>query len=113
MVQISLWNIANRRMLEERGAMPREEGDLVRKYKAMREEDFHRLLAEGGQRRRYRSSGRDSKEDQRRRDKEWQKVRLREKWKRPAVARICLCLNFCSSLPGNLFEENAGRSEMT
>ena len=29
------WNIAKKRMLEDRGALLKEEGDLVKEYKAM------------------------------------------------------------------------------
>ena len=34
------WNIAKKRMLEHRGAIPREEGDSVRGCKAMQEDNF-------------------------------------------------------------------------
>ena len=35
-----LWNIAHTRVLEGRGAVPKEDGDLFREYQAMREENF-------------------------------------------------------------------------
>ena len=34
------WHIAKKRMLEDRGALPREDGDLLREYQAMHEENF-------------------------------------------------------------------------
>ena len=33
--------------MKERGELPNEEGDVVREYKAMHEEDFVEQLAEG------------------------------------------------------------------
>ena len=32
-----LWNLAREKMLQDRGALPKEEGDIVREYKAMHE----------------------------------------------------------------------------
>ena len=32
------WNIAKRKLLEDRGALPRKDGDLLREYQAMHEE---------------------------------------------------------------------------
>ena len=40
MGQRGLWNIANKRMLEDGGSLPREDGDLLREYQAMHEENF-------------------------------------------------------------------------
>ena len=40
MAQQELWNIAKNRMLEDRGALSREDGDLPREYQAMHEENF-------------------------------------------------------------------------
>ena len=40
MAQKGLCNIATKRMLEDRGALPREDGDLLREYQAMHEENF-------------------------------------------------------------------------
>ena len=39
MAQKGLWNLAEESLLRDRGALPREEGDLVREYKAMHEEN--------------------------------------------------------------------------
>ena len=36
----ALWNIAKKRMLEDREALPREDGDSLREYQAMHEETF-------------------------------------------------------------------------
>ena len=38
--QEGLWNVAREKMLQDRGALPSEEGDIVREYKAMHEENF-------------------------------------------------------------------------
>ena len=35
-----LWNIAKKRLLEDRGALFREDGDLLREYQAMQKENF-------------------------------------------------------------------------
>ena len=40
MAQEELRNVVKKRMLEHRGAMPREECDSVREYKTMHEENF-------------------------------------------------------------------------
>ena len=33
MAQKGLWNVASKKMLQDRGALPKEEGDFVREYK--------------------------------------------------------------------------------
>ena len=40
MAQKGLWNVAREKMLEDRGALPKEDGDQLREYKAMHEENF-------------------------------------------------------------------------
>ena len=40
MAQKGLWNVAREKMLQDRGALPEEEGDISRDYKAMHEEHF-------------------------------------------------------------------------
>ena len=40
MAQKGLWNLYREKMLQDRGELPKEEGDVVREYKAMHEEDF-------------------------------------------------------------------------
>ena len=40
MAQRGSWHIAKKRMLEDRGALPRDDGDLLREYQAMHEESF-------------------------------------------------------------------------
>ena len=40
MAQKGLWNLAKENILKERGELPNEEGDVVREYKAMHEENF-------------------------------------------------------------------------
>ena len=40
MAQKTLWDIGKKRILENRGALPKEEGDFIREYKAMHEENF-------------------------------------------------------------------------
>ena len=40
MSQKGLWNLVREKVLRERGALPKEEGDVIRKYKAMHEENF-------------------------------------------------------------------------
>ena len=39
MAQKGLWNLAREKMLQDRGALL-EEGDIVREYKAMHEENY-------------------------------------------------------------------------
>ena len=40
MAQKGLWNLFREKMLQDRGALPKEDGDIVREYKAMHEENF-------------------------------------------------------------------------
>ena len=40
MAQKGLWNLAKEKILRARGELPKEEGDAVREYKAMHEENF-------------------------------------------------------------------------
>ena len=40
MAQKVLWNIAKKRMLEDRGALPREHGDFLRENQAMHADNF-------------------------------------------------------------------------
>ena len=40
MARKGLWNLAQKRMLEDRGALRSEGGDLLREYQAMHEENF-------------------------------------------------------------------------
>ena len=40
LAQKGLRNLARGKMLQDRGALPKEEGDIVREYKAMYEENF-------------------------------------------------------------------------
>ena len=40
MTEKRLWNIAKKRMLEDRGALPKEDGNLLREYRAVHEENF-------------------------------------------------------------------------
>ena len=35
-----VWNLAREKILRERGALPKEEGDTVREYQAMHEDNF-------------------------------------------------------------------------
>ena len=47
MAQKGLWNLAKEKFLRERGALPKEEGDVIRKYKATHEEKHIQQLAKG------------------------------------------------------------------
>ena len=50
MAQKGLWNLAREKTLQDRGALSKEEGDVVREYKARREEHFlGSLLKEVGE----------------------------------------------------------------
>ena len=40
MAQKGLWKVAEKSMLRDGGVLPEDEGDLVREYKAMHEENF-------------------------------------------------------------------------
>ena len=40
MAQKGLWNLAEEKTMKERGELSNEEGDVVREYEAMHEEDF-------------------------------------------------------------------------
>ena len=104
MTQEGLWNIASKRMLEDRGALLVEEGDFDKRFQVHARRYFSQWLAEGRHRRRgRRSGGRGAK-----RDKEWQKGRLREKWKGSRwIAHAYF--NFCSSPLDIFVRKVAGR----
>ena len=40
MAQKGLWNLAKEKLMKEREELPNEEGDAVREYSAMHEENF-------------------------------------------------------------------------
>ena len=40
MAQKGQWNLSKKKMLQDRGALPKEEGDIVREYNAMHEKNF-------------------------------------------------------------------------
>ena len=40
MAQKGLWNLEREKRFQERGALPREEGDVIREYNAMHEKNF-------------------------------------------------------------------------
>ena len=40
MAQKGLWNLAREKRLHDRGALPREECDVIREYHSMHEENF-------------------------------------------------------------------------
>ena len=40
MAQKGLWNLAKEKIMKKRGELPNEEGDAVREYKAVHEENF-------------------------------------------------------------------------
>ena len=66
MAQEDLWNLARAKRLQDRGALPRKEGDVVREYNAMHEENLlSSWLREGLVGRRKKKGG---QENQRRGD---------------------------------------------
>ena len=46
MAQKGLWKLA--RKMQDGSALPKEEGDIVKEYQAMHEQNFFLQLAEGG-----------------------------------------------------------------
>ena len=47
--QEELWNLVREKVLQDRGDLPKEEGDVIGEYKAMHEENFlSSWLREGG-----------------------------------------------------------------
>ena len=40
MAQKGLWNLAREKMLQDSGALRKEEGDVIREYKAMHEDNL-------------------------------------------------------------------------
>ena len=47
MAQKGLWNVAREKMLQDGGALPKEEGDIVSEYKGMHEDNFLKGKEEG------------------------------------------------------------------
>ena len=40
MAQKGLWNLVGEKVLQDRGELPKEEGDVIREYKAMHEKQI-------------------------------------------------------------------------
>ena len=60
--QTGLWNLARDKMLQDRGALPKEEGDFIGEYKAMHEENYlSGWLREGGEGKQRRQTGKPKK----------------------------------------------------
>ena len=99
MAQKGLWNLAREKRLQERGAMPKEEGDVIREYNAMHDEKFPKQLAEGGSGRKGGKKKEGEGENQRRRKKGKREERKEKRWEKEEnetvsakkVCRFCFC----------------------
>ena len=90
MAQKGLWNLAREKRLQERGAMHKEDGDVIREYNAMHEENFltswlREDLVEKKHRRRRKKEGK--REEERR----WREGRERDGECSEEVCRFCFC----------------------
>ena len=71
MSQKGLWNLAKEKIMKERGELPHEEGDVVKEFRAMHEEDFwSSWLRELKKKERQKLRGKNEKRDKRRREGE-------------------------------------------
>ena len=97
-VVVPLFDLSyKKRTLEDRGALPREEEDLIRDYKTMHVEIFLSSLAEGGGHRgQGRRNGENEQGSQRRRVYKWKEGALEGGKDRVAVVCAHIC---CYSLP--------------
>ena len=83
MAQKSLWDLATEKIMKERGELPDAEGDVVREYKAMHEEDFWSTwLREDEKSKEERKAEAEGKGGRRRRGKEEKKRRRKKRLKR-------------------------------
>ena len=48
MARNGLWKLSKNKALQDRGALPREEGDVIREFQAMKEENTAQLVEEDG-----------------------------------------------------------------
>ena len=93
MAQKGLWNLVRERILRDRGAMPKEEGDVIREYKAMHEEIvLSSWLREDGieKEERIMETGKETKEERgkKRRREEEKEVNETESAKRRCVGFV-------------------------
>ena len=71
MAQKGLWNLSGEKILRGRGALPQEEGDAIREYRAMHEEFvFAQLVKERWKRERRKNGGNGQREKSRKERKE-------------------------------------------
>ena len=114
------WNLAGEKILQDRGALPREEADIVRVYKAIHEENFLsiwlRKEVEGKEERR-------EKVDKETREKvSRMRKREGEKGEDGTVAQPCFPLRLlifsireesesCGSSESDLWDDSCGLSE--
>ena len=91
MAQKGLWNLAREKMLQDRGALPKEEGDSVREYKAMHEENFvSSWLREGveDKEERRRKVNKETREEMSREEKEKGRKERTKRWLKEGVSTL-------------------------
>ena len=81
MAQEGLWNIVQKRMFEDRGALPREDGDLLWECQATHEENFLSSWLREGVEGKEMERGEVEQGSQRRGKKKWKRERWRKKGK--------------------------------
>ena len=90
--QEGLWNLVREKVLRERGALPKEEGDVIGEYKAMHEEKFlSSWLREDGKKREEKKLEM-GKENEEERSKKRRREEEKEENDTGTVARRCVGL---------------------
>ena len=81
--QEGLWKLARDKILRERGALPKEEGDAIRECRAMHEENFlSSWLMEDGREKEESTVGMGNESKEERGGKRWQEKRRKKRTKR-------------------------------
>ena len=97
MAQKDLWNLASENMLQDRGVLPEEEGDVITEYQAMHEENFlSSWLREGWERTRWEEEWR-QKERETEEEKGKKRTREKEKNENETVSAKRRCVGFISA----------------
>ena len=116
MAQQVLWNISREKSLQERGAMPKEEGDVVREWNAMHEEKFFRSwLREdlvGKKERRKKVDEKIREEVSKKGKREEEGKRDGEKEENETVSAERRCVGFISNVAFDIFLSRGGFGEL-
>ena len=104
MAQKWLWNLAREKRLQKRGAMHKEEGDVIREYNAMHEENFltswlrEDLVEKEERRKKVKEKVREEEVKKGEREEERKGEGEKEENETVSAKRRCVGFGFCGGL---------------